>query len=127
DGLAVCLDLLPAERPHQRIDEGRRVAEAVTNRLAERAALGLELLAGLVIFVPGLRELAVPRFLEPRLAIGDLRAEHAPRQGDPSLAVVGDDPRLLIVTALRLADGVCDVAHIDDALGIELRPVVEGA
>src|SRR6185437_2002339 len=127
DGFAVGLDLLPAERPHQRIDEGRRVAEAVTDRLAERPALRLEFLAGLEIFVPGLRELAVPRFLEPRLAIGDLRAEHTPRQGDPFLAVVRDDPRLLVVAALRLADRIGDVAHVNHALGIELRPIVESA
>src|SRR5207247_1275716 len=55
-GLAVLLHLLAAPGPQIRIAEGRRVAERVTERLADRTALRLELLAGFAVFLPGLRE-----------------------------------------------------------------------
>src|SRR5581483_11456288 len=69
--LAFLVDLLPAPGPEIRIAEGRRVAESVAERLPERAALGLQLLAGVVILLPGLGEIAEADFLEPGFAIGD--------------------------------------------------------
>src|SRR6185437_1570521 len=127
DRLAVLLDFLAAERPHQGIGEGRRIAEAVAKRLADRVAVGLELLAGRLVLVPGRGEALEADLLEPGLAIGNLRAEHAPGGGDPFLAVIGDDLGLVVEAALLLADLLDEVGHIDDALGVELRPVVEAA
>src|SRR5437870_1098595 len=54
DLLAALVDLGTAEIPQERVGEGRRITEAVTERLADRLALGLELLADLAVFVPGL-------------------------------------------------------------------------
>src|SRR5262249_16164774 len=64
-GLAVGFDFLAAERPQRRIPPARRVAEGVTRGLAERAALGLQLAAGIEQGIPGLGKLVVPDFLEP--------------------------------------------------------------
>ena len=126
-GLAVGLDLLAAPGPEVGIAERRRITEGVPERLAERAALGLELLAGIPIGFPGVREGLVANLLEPGFAVGDLRAEHAPWNGNPFLAVVGDDRGLLVEALLRLGDLFGEVAHVGDTLGIELRPVVEAA
>src|ERR1051326_1617694 len=51
DHLAFFVDLFAAPRPEIRIAEGRRVAEGVAERLAERATLGLQLLAGVVVLL----------------------------------------------------------------------------
>src|SRR5580704_14879998 len=101
----------------------------MAERLAERAALGLELLAGLAVLLPRLRELAavIADLREPRFAIGDLQADDAPRRRDPFLAVVGDRLRRVVEAALRLAELVRHVAHVGDAFAVELRPVVERA
>src|SRR4029450_9145558 len=57
DLLAAPVDLGTAEVPQERVGEDRRIAEAVAERLPDRLALGLELLADVAVFVPGLREL----------------------------------------------------------------------
>src|SRR5262249_36483549 len=56
DLLTAGVDLGAAEVPEERIRERGRVAEAVAQRLADRLALGLELLADVAILVPRLRE-----------------------------------------------------------------------
>src|SRR5262249_38254847 len=103
DAVAVGLHFLATPRPKIRIAEGRRVAEGVAERLTDRMSGGLELLAGGPVLLPGLRELAVgiADLGEPRLAVGDERAEDAPRQRHPFLAVVGDGAGFLVVAALR--------------------------
>src|SRR6202011_1744714 len=110
-----------------RIGISRRVTEGVAQRLADWTAFRFQLLAGVAVFLPGFRELVQADVLEPRLAIGDLRADDAPGHPDPLLAVVGDRPRHRVEALLRLADLLGQVAHVDDALGIELRPVIDAA
>ena len=87
----------------------------------------LQLLAQSTVFLPGRREAVGALLGKPGLAIDDHGAEHAPRHPEPFLAIVGDDLQLLVEAALRLADLLDDVVDIGDALGIELRPVVETA
>src|SRR4029079_5634590 len=53
--LALGVAFLAAIGPKQRIREGRRVAEGVAKRLADGALRGLQLLADLVVLLPGLR------------------------------------------------------------------------
>ena len=91
--------------------------------------LGLELLAGLAPFLPGFRIFLRPKadFVPPRGAVGDLQADNRVRDGKPFLAVEGDRLGGFVIAALRLADLLGDVADIDDAFGIELRPVVDRA
>src|SRR5260370_11194956 len=72
DLLAACVHLGAAEVPEQRIGEGRRVAEAVAQGLADRLALGLELLAPFPPLVPRLREL-----LDPHLAVPGPAPRHS--------------------------------------------------
>src|SRR5262249_20270928 len=129
DGLAVGFDLAAAPRPQIRIGEGRRIAEGMAERLADRAAHGLELLARFAQRLPGLRKLAVriSELLEPGFAVGDLQPDDAPRHRDPALAVVSHDLRGLVEAALRLAERLGDVAHVGETLAVELRPIVEHA
>src|SRR5262249_807580 len=127
DSLAVLLDLLAAPRPQIRIEKGRRVAEAVSHGLAEWLALGLELLAGVAILVPGFRKFVVADRVEPRFAIGIFIAEDAPRHSEPFLAIVGDGNRFLVKAALVLAEFLGNLADVGDAFGIQLRPVVQRA
>src|SRR5947209_2537500 len=98
--LAVFFAFFAAPRPQLRIGESRRIAEAVADRLANRLTLGLELLAGRAVLVPGLRKLVVADRLVPRLAIGILVAEDAPRHAEPFLAVIGDRDRFFVIAAL---------------------------
>src|SRR5262249_36165228 len=99
----------------------------MAERLAERPSLGLEFLAGLAIGLPGLGELAarIADLLQPGFPIRDLQPDDAPRNGNPFLAVVGHDFRRIVESALRLAELLREVAHVDETLPIELRPVVE--
>ncbi len=99
----------------------------MTHRLAERLALGLELLAGGAVLVPGLRKLGEPDRLEPRFAIRVLVAKDAPGNAEPFLAIVANGNRLFVKAALLLADFLGNVADVGHAVGIELRPVVERA
>src|SRR5262245_34812641 len=101
----------------------------MAKRLPDRPVLCLELLAGVTVFLPGLREFAIgiADFGEPRLPIGDLQADNAPGQGDPFPSVIGDRLRGFIKAALRLTNLICDVADVHKALAVKLRPVVEDA
>ena len=78
------VDLHAAEAPQQRIGEGRRVAEGVAERLADRQVVVLELPADLEILVPGVGH-GETQLLEHVLAVDDRVADveqrHAP--GDP--------------------------------------------
>src|SRR5262249_15793638 len=127
NGLAVLLDLLAAPRPQIRIEKSRRIAETVSHGLAERLALGLELLAGIAVLVPGFRKLGETDRLEPRFAIGVLVAKDAPRHAQPFLAVIGDRDRLFVKAALVLAEFLGHFAHVSHALGIKLRRIVQRA
>src|SRR5206468_1391232 len=60
DLLARLVDFGTTEVPQERIGEGRRIPEAVTERLADRLALRLELSADFAILVPRLRKLLRP-------------------------------------------------------------------
>ena len=125
DRLAVGIDLLAAPRPHVRIGEARRVAEGVAQRLAERPALGLQLLADLAIALPGVGELGRADLVEPRLAIGDHAADHRPRHAHEHLAVAADRAGVGEQAAFALADFLGELAHVDDAVGVEIGLVVE--
>src|SRR3546814_14397553 len=65
DLLAALVDLRAAERPEVGVGEGRRVAEGMSPGLADRAARRLQLLAGVAILVPVLREGVVADLGEP--------------------------------------------------------------
>src|SRR6185312_17509706 len=56
DGLAVGLDLMRAEGPHQRINPAMIVAETMAELEAEGMSIGLELGAGLEQLLPGVGE-----------------------------------------------------------------------
>src|SRR5215469_10433276 len=99
----------------------------MAERLPHRAALGFELLAGGAVFLPGFRKLplAVADLVPPGPAIGEQPTADAPRHPDPPLAVIGDILRDLVIAALRVADRLGYVADIDDAIGVEMWPVVD--
>src|SRR5438309_4718352 len=99
------------------------------HRLAEGMAFRLQLLAGLAPLLPGLRVLfgVIADLLPPGGAIGDLQTDDGIGYGKPFLAVIGDRLRGFIKPALRLADLLGDVADIDDAVGVKLRPIVDRA
>src|SRR5207302_6380381 len=106
DGLAVVADLLAAPRPQIGVPPTRRVAEGVTGGLAKRPAGGLQFLAGVTVFVPGSRELAVlvADLLEPGFAVGDQPAADRPRHADPFAVNIVDDLCQVVIAALVLAD-----------------------
>src|SRR6266404_1170206 len=97
----------------------------MAERLTERAALRLQLLAGLAPLLPGLRVFLriVADLAPPGFAVDDLQSDDRERHCDPSAAVIGDRARGFVETALGLADFLRHVADIGDAGGIELRPV----
>src|SRR5262249_44477831 len=124
DLLAVGLDLLAAPRPQIRIPPTGSVAEGVPGGLAIRAPGLFQFLAGCTVLVPGRRELAVVADLgEPRPTIGDKAAADAVRHADPFASGSGDGFADVVIAALRLADLVDDIADVDAALDIELRPI----
>src|SRR4029453_4870762 len=104
DLLAARVDLGAAEVPEERIREGRRIPEAVAERLSDGLALGLELLADFAIFLPGLRKLLRADLVEPRPPVRDRVTDDGVRDREPAAA----DPRAglehLVEAALRLAD-----------------------
>src|SRR5258705_922353 len=125
DSLAVLLNLGAAPRPHVGVAERRRVAECVTERLADRPAHGLELLANLAILLPGVWEGRGADLVEPRFSVGDHGADDSPWQGDKLLAVDRVRFAQIVVAVFRLAHAAREVGHVDDALRIDLRVVVE--
>src|SRR5262249_23109192 len=122
--LAVRLDLPAAPRPEKRIPKDHRIAESMAEGLAIRAPLGLELLAHGAVLVPSVGKLtvAVAHLVEPRLPVREQPTADAPRDADPFLAIIGDDLRDLVIAALCVADLLSDVADIDNAAGVKLRP-----
>ncbi len=99
----------------------------MSERLTKGMAVGFQFLAGFPPFLPSLRVLAasIADLLPPRGSVDDLQTDNGPGHRDPFMAVIGDGPRGFVKAALRLADFLRDVADVDDAVGIELRPVVE--
>ena len=85
-------------------------------RLAERMALGLQLLAGLTPLLPGFRIFFRPivNLVPPRGAVDDLQANNRVWDGEPLFSVIGDRLRGFVIAALRLADFLGDVADIGD-------------
>src|SRR5580704_15660118 len=92
-------------------------------------ALGLQLLAGLAPLLPRCRIFLRPvaDFAPPRDAVDDLQSDDRIGDGKPLLAVIGDSLRGFVIAALRLADLLGDVADINDAVTIELGPIVDRA
>src|SRR5215510_417847 len=123
DLLAARVDLGAAEIPEERIGERRRIAEAVAERLTHRLALDLELLAGLPVLVPGLRELLEADVVEPRPPIGDRVTAAAVRHRQPLAVHAGAGAEHVVEAALRLADRLGDVRDVDERVGVEMRPV----
>src|SRR6266496_3684334 len=125
--LAVGTELLTAEGPQERIPERGGIAEGMARGLPERMPGRLQFLAGGAIVVPGLRELAVAvaDLGEPRFAVGEQPGDDRPRYAEPFLAVVAGNLEEIPMAALLLADLLNDVADIDDAVAIKLRPVAQ--
>ena len=69
----------------------------------------------------------VADLVPPRGAVGDLQADDRVRDGEPFLAVKGDRFRGFVKSALGLVDLLADIADVDDAVAIELRPIVDRA
>src|SRR5262245_38517246 len=113
----------PAEAPQERVREGRRVAEGVAEGLADGLAVGLQLLAGLAPRVLRLRELGEADLRVPRPAVGDRVATRCMGNGQPSTTHVAGSVEGVVEAALALADGVGHVGDIDEAVGVEMRPV----
>jgi hypothetical protein len=125
DRLAVRLDLLAAPRPEIGVPESRRVPERMRHRLADGKSLGLELLANLAPFLPRLWKRRDTDSIVKRLAVDDeIRRDRvgdgAPRSRDPAEGLGGR-----VVATLRLAYRLRDIADIDEALLVEMGPVVE--
>ena len=125
DSLAVLLNLGAAPRPHVGVAERRRVAECVAERLTDRPALGLELLANLAILLPGVGEGRGADLVKPRFSVGDHGADDGPWHGDPLLAVRRVRFAQIVVPAFGFAHTACEVGQVNDALRIDLRVVVE--
>src|SRR5207244_9778913 len=113
-----------AEGPGHRVGEGRGIAEGVAERLAVRLALLPEPGEQLARLVPRLRVVAGARFFEPRLAVGDGVADDRVRHREPlAVDLAGGRPHL-VEAALRLGQGARHLAHVDDGVLVEVRPVV---
>ena len=118
---------LPPHDHRIRIPPARRVAEGVPGGLADTAG------PSAFSFLPAARnssqvvgELVVSR--PRRTTTCDRRSSPPPtHHGTPIhlLPTVRDHLADVVIAALRLADLLGDVADIGEALGIELRPVVE--
>src|SRR5512145_3499537 len=92
-------------------------------RLADRLPLGLELLPDLTVFVPGLWKLLGANLVEPRAPVGDGVADDGVGYREPAAADPGGRLEHFVEPALRLADRLGDVGYVDDAVGVEVRPV----
>src|SRR5712664_4624623 len=125
DSLAVLLNLGAAPRPQVGVAERRRVAECVAERLTDRPALGLELLANLAILLPSVGEGRGADLVEPRFSVSDHGADDSPWLSDPLLAVSRVRFAQIVVAAFGLAHTTCEVGKVDDALRIDLWVVVE--
>ncbi len=127
DGLAVGLDLLAAPGPQIGVPKGWSVAKRMRQGLPVRPVLGFEQFTDGPVVFPGLRKLvgAGTHILEPRCAVDRHGAEDRIGHRNPFLAVIGDRMRGFVIAALRVADLLGDVADIDGAVGVELRPVVD--
>src|SRR5213594_1695965 len=119
DLLSGCVDLGAAEVPQERVGEGRRIAEAVTERLTDGLALGLELLADLAVLVPGFREFLDADLVEPRAPIRDSVSAGAVGHREPLAADLGGRAEDVVVAALRLADRLGYVGDVDERVGVE--------
>ena len=84
DHLALRVDLLAAEGPHQRIGEGGRVAERVAERLADRVLRRLQLLADLVVLLPRLRKLLGSRLRRTTICGTQSTREPSTRASKPT-------------------------------------------
>ena len=99
----------------------------MAERLPDRAALGLQLFAGIAEGIPSVGKLAVavPDLLEPRFAVGDQAAADRPRDGDPFVADGRHRLCDIVISALCFAELLGHIADIGQTFGVELRPVVE--
>src|SRR6266404_4922265 len=113
-----------AEGPRYWVREGRRVAEGVTERLTVGMALLLQRGEDLARLVPGLGIGAGPDFLQPRLPVGDGVADDRVRHREPLAVDLAGRRPYLVEAALRLRQRAGDVAHVDDGVLVEVRPVV---
>src|SRR5438270_6057228 len=97
--------------------------------LPERVPLSLQLLPAVPPLLPARRVFLRPvsDFVPPRSTVDNLQTDDRVRDSEPFLAVIGDRLCGLVEAALRLADLLADIADIDDAVGIELRPIVDRA
>src|SRR5205814_7564951 len=112
DLLARLVDLGAAEVPQERIRERGRIAEAVSERLPDWLALGLELLANLAILVPRLGEFLGPDLLEQRAPIGDGVGADPVWHRQPPATDLRARAEHIVEAPLALADGFGDVGHI---------------
>src|SRR5215470_2629297 len=97
----------------------------MADRLANGMPLCLQFLSCFVIGFPGLREFREPDLVEPRLAIGVHRANNGPGHRVEFLPVARDSAGVGIETSFVARYFLGDVTHVDNALGVEGRLIVE--
>src|SRR3954454_978626 len=96
----------------------------MTERVPDRPALRLEQLAGGPITLPGVWKLGETDLVEPGLAIAQQNAERGPWHGEPAPLAFRDRGKDVVEAVLLFGDLLGNVAHIDHALRVEMRPVV---
>ena len=91
----------------------------MADSLAERTALCLQLLAGVVVGVPGLGKFRDPDLFEPGLAVRVHGTDDSPRHRVEFLAVAGNGARVFVEPAFPARDLLGEIAEIDHALRVE--------
>src|SRR5262249_59878942 len=114
----------PAERPQHRVRDRGRAAKGGAEGLAVGLALLLERREPLAGLVPGLRVVAGAGLLEPRAPIRDGIADDRVRRRQPLAIDLTRRRPHVVEAALGLGDLVDHVAHVDDTVVVEMRPVV---
>src|SRR3954468_10871979 len=96
----------------------------MTERLPDRSALRLEQLAGGAVALPRIRKLGETDLVKPGFPIAQQNAECGPRHGEPALFAFRYRRKDVVEAALLLRNFLGNVAHIHDAFGIQVWPIV---
>ena len=123
--LAALVGLHAPVVPQERIGPCGRVTEGVPERLPVRVTVLLELRGDLAQILVRLRERRDADLVEPRLPVGDQAGHDRVREREEFTADLRVLLGLPVEAALLLGLPLRDVGHVDEAVFIEVRPVVE--